>query len=100
MLHSNTSKVTTLKQNQQNSSLLSKKDPPKQQKQKTPTNQKANAVVQSSERLTEAKNMTTAIIQVKYMWKFKHATFKLRQKWRGAMIFISESKSLGIITKC
>ena len=48
----------------------------------------------------EAKNMTTAIIQVKYMRNLKHATLKLRQKWRGAMTFISESKSLGIITKC
>lgn len=39
----------------------------KTKNKKTPTNQKANAVVQLSERLTEAKNMTTAIIQVKYM---------------------------------
>lgn len=34
------------------------------------------------------------------MWKFKQAAFKLRQKWMGAIIFISESKSLGIIMKC
>lgn len=57
MLHSNTSKVTTLKQNQQNSSLLTKKIPPrtKNKTKKTPTNQKANAVVQSSKDLQEAK---------------------------------------------
>lgn len=34
------------------------------------------------------------------MWKFKHATSKLRQNWREAMFFIQESKGLGIITKC
>lgn len=64
MLHSNTSKVTILKQNWLKLSLLFKKN--RKQKKKTP-NQKANAAVQSSDELTEAKNVTTAIIQVKYM---------------------------------
>lgn len=90
MLHSNTSKVTILKQNEQKSSLLSKQktQKTKNKQKKTPTkeqktphpNQKANAVAQSLDGFTEAKNVTTAIIQVKYMRKFKHATFKLRQK--------------------
>lgn len=86
MLRSNTSKVTILKQNQKSSLIpknknkKTKEQKPQQKNNKKNPNQKANAVVQSSDGFTEAKNVTTAIIQVKYMRKFKHATFKLRQK--------------------
>lgn len=62
MLLSNSSKITILKQNQKSSYFIKIKT-----KTENP-NQKANAAVQSSDGLIEAKkNVTTAIFQVKYV---------------------------------
>lgn len=59
MLHSNFSKITILNQNQKPSLFI---------KTKTENpNQKANAAVQSSDERIEAKNVTTAVFQVKYV---------------------------------
>lgn len=47
------------------------------QNKKNPTQTKRQMLL-----FNDQMYLQTAIIQVKYMWKFKHATFKLRQKWR------------------